>query len=280
MDVLCQSVTGIGSRAGSIIGLGAQVGRVAALLTQGGLDTTNSPTDIAIQGSGYFVVSDGEAQLYTRAGNFNLDADGQLVTPTGHRVQGYSKDPVTGVIDVNAKLSTIKIPSMGNSVATSEFELIFQPGCSAAVGSTFSTTLQVFDSLGEVHLATVDFVKDSVTATGSDWKFDITLPHKEFFGVAPTSTNKFSLFTGAIATTPPGAGTLVFDNNGKLTSVYVGATPGTLPPVANLQVPPTGVTIPTFNNSAILNSGGISWNLLDENGDSNATALSTESNVT
>ena len=276
LDVLGESL------AGGQIGLGARIDRVAAVFNQGGLETTNNPTDVAIQGPGFFVVSDGVNQLYTRAGNFHLDKDGQLVNPTGKEVQGYAKDPVTGIIDINSKLRTIKVPSTtGNLKATSEFELVFNLNGADAVGSVFSTTLQLYDSLGDAHLATVDFVKDSVTATQTDWKFDMTIAENELIGFPPTSTNRISLFTGAVATTPPAEGTLVFDNQGKLTSVYLGATPPPpLPAVANVTVPPTAVTIPAFNNSAILDPAGISWNLLDINGDLNATGLSSPSNVT
>ena len=280
MDVLGESVAGAGS-GGSNIGLGAQVGRVAAVFTQGGLETTNSPTDVAIQGTGFFVVSDGSAQVYTRAGNFHIDAEGNLVTPTGHNIQGYVKDPNTGLIDTNGALGTVKIPSnTGNSNATSKFELALNLDAGAAVGATFTTTVQVYDSLGKAHLASVDFVKDAVTATDATWKFDVTIAEKELTGIPATSTNRYSLLTGGVAAATPAAASLVFDSNGKLKSVYTGATPGTLPPVDNLNVPPTGVTIPSFASSATLNPGGLKWKLVADNGDFNATGFASASNVT
>lgn len=278
MDVLGASVAGGG---GASIGLGAQIGRVAAVFTQGGLETTNSPTDVAIQGSGFFVVNDGVAQLYTRAGNFHVDAEGALVTPTGHKIQGYVRDPTTGLIDTNGSLGDVKIPSnTGNSNATSQFELALNLDAGAAVGGTFSTTVQVYDSLGKAHLASVDFVKAAVTATDSTWKLDITIAEKELTGIASTSTNRYSLLTGAVATTPPSAAGLVFNSSGKLTSVYTGATPGTLPPVVNLDVPPATVTIPNFANSATLNSSGLVWKIIADNKDFNATSVASASNVT
>ena len=177
MDVLGSSVAGGGG--GASIGLGAQIGRVAAVFTQGGLETTNSPTDVAIQGSGFFVVNDGVGQLYSRAGNFHVDAEGNRVTPTGYKIQGYVKDPTTGLIDLNGSLGNVKIPSnTGNSNATSQFELALNLDAGAAVGGTFSTTIQLYDSLGKAHLASVDFVKSAVTATESTWKFDITVAER------------------------------------------------------------------------------------------------------
>ena len=133
-------------------------------------------------------------QLFTRAGNFHLDKDGQLVNPAGKEVQGYGKDPVTGLIDINAKLSTIKVPSTtGNSNPTTEFELVFNLDGGAPVGETFTTTVQIYDSLGDVHLGTVNLVKDAVTATQTDWKFDMTIAENELLGFPTTSTNQVQL---------------------------------------------------------------------------------------
>ena len=282
MDILGESIAGAGSAGGnSNVGLGAQVGRVAAVFTQGGLETTNSPTDVAIQGTGFFAVSDGNVQLYTRAGNFHIDAEGNLVTPTGHTIQGYLKDSITGLIDTHGALGVVKIPSnTGNSNATSQFELALNLDAGGAIGSTFSTTMPIYDSLGKAHLASADFIKDSVTATEATWKFDITIPENDLTGIPPTSTNRLSLITGTVATTPPTPGSLVFDSNGKLKSVYTGPTPGTLPPVANLGLPPTGVTIPSFANTGTLNPGGMQWKLIADNGNFNATGFAAPSNVT
>ena len=266
MEVLGQKVSGGGKSSGHV-GLGATVGNISGNFTQGGVESTNNPTDVAIQGSGFFVVSDGPGTFYTRGGNFHTDADGNLVTATGHFVQGFIKDVVTGVIDENSTPVNVKIPSTtGNSSPTTLVELAFNLDASAAVGNTFSSTFQLYDTLGAPHLGTINFVKSATTATETKWKFDITVPHKEMTGVASTSTDNFSLITGAIAATPVTAGGLVFDSNGDLKSSYTGVEPATLPPVANIQIPPTGVTIPAFNNSATLSSKGITWKLLSSSG--------------
>ncbi len=79
------------------IGLGVQVGAIEVLHTQGNTQFTGSRTDMAIQGDGYFVVVDGNNKLYSRAGNFVLDASSNLVQAgTGFKVQGYAmeRDPV------------------------------------------------------------------------------------------------------------------------------------------------------------------------------------------
>jgi hypothetical protein len=72
------------------------------------------------------------------------------------------------------------------------------------------------------------------------------------------------LITGAIATTDPAAGALVFDNAGQLSSAYIGADPSTLPALANITFPPSTVTLPSMANGAKLNST-FDWKLLAAN---------------
>jgi flagellar hook protein FlgE len=71
------------------VGLGMQIGSIDQLYTQGNIETTGQTTDLAIQGDSLFVVRKGNQSYYTRSGNFQLDADGKLVSPTnGFVVQG------------------------------------------------------------------------------------------------------------------------------------------------------------------------------------------------
>ncbi len=71
------------------IGFGSQIGSVDQLFTQGNVETTGVTTDLAIQGDAFFVVRQGTQTFYTRSGNFQLDAEGRMVSPTnGFIVQG------------------------------------------------------------------------------------------------------------------------------------------------------------------------------------------------
>jgi flagellar hook protein FlgE len=78
------------------IGSGVQVAGVAQDQSEGPLVQTAVPSNAAIQGPGYFVVDYNGQQLYTRAGDFTLDAKGELVTPSGGLVQGWSGTTTTG----------------------------------------------------------------------------------------------------------------------------------------------------------------------------------------
>ncbi|MHC4691769.1 MAG: flagellar hook protein FlgE [Planctomycetota bacterium] len=70
------------------IGSGVQVGSISPDMAQGNLINTSNPLDLAIEGEGYFVLSDGSRNVYSRAGAFTVDADSNLVDPsTGYIVQ-------------------------------------------------------------------------------------------------------------------------------------------------------------------------------------------------
>ena len=88
-------------------GLGSRVASIDSCFTQGSIQNTDSPTDMAIVGDGFFVVNNRGRQLYTRAGNFALDKDGNLVTQgNGYFVQGFKFDGSSQ----ESSLSNIVIP--------------------------------------------------------------------------------------------------------------------------------------------------------------------------
>lgn len=105
------------------IGLGVQLAGTSLNFTQGGTQTTGAPTDLAIQGDGFFVLNDGQTNVYTRAGAFKFDENGDLVSPNGYRVQGYALDaagnPTGGLIDINLAVNAASLPidpATGNPV--------------------------------------------------------------------------------------------------------------------------------------------------------------------
>ncbi|RKX18760.1 MAG: flagellar hook protein FlgE, partial [Candidatus Zixiibacteriota bacterium] len=92
------------------LGLGMQVSTIDTLFQQGGLETTGQVTDLAIQGSGFFVLSDNSGVYYTRAGSFNFDANSNLVDPSsGLFVQGRMANS-DGTIPVSNPIGRITVP--------------------------------------------------------------------------------------------------------------------------------------------------------------------------
>ena len=104
-DLYNTSVLGAGS--GNSIGSGVAVSAVSQEFSPGNLSYTDNNLDIAVDGTGFFVLDAGVAQSYTRAGNFKLDENGYLVTNSGSNVQGYNA--VEGIIGGN--LDDMKIPT-------------------------------------------------------------------------------------------------------------------------------------------------------------------------
>ncbi|HEY8464512.1 MAG TPA: flagellar hook-basal body complex protein, partial [Bacillota bacterium] len=98
------------------VGVGMNLASIDVLHTQGNLQNTGKITDVAIQGDGFFILSDGNKQYYTRAGNFNMERDGRLVNPSnGLNVMGWMAD-INGVINTNMPVTNIRIP-LGQTIA-------------------------------------------------------------------------------------------------------------------------------------------------------------------
>src|SRR4029077_17900107 len=104
-DLFYQQVGTSGDGNAVQVGVGVSVSGISAKLTQGRIQTTGGPTDVAIQGDGYFVTNKSGEVLYTRAGNFSTGPNGNLLTQDGATVQGYPA--VNGVVQANATLSAL-----------------------------------------------------------------------------------------------------------------------------------------------------------------------------
>jgi flagellar hook protein FlgE len=157
------------SLAGSVssdVGRGVQFQGTTPMWTQGTIENTNNPTDMAINGGGFFVLQDsGGANLYSRAGEFHFDRDGNLMNLGGLFVQGYE---VTGtnpdgtlilgaVTNINASGQNTSAP-----VATSTLSVDANLNSDTAALGTYATTTTVYDSLGNAIPLTLTFTKDAV----------------------------------------------------------------------------------------------------------------------
>ena len=128
----------------SQIGTGMNIGSIDQLFTQGSLETTGQPLDLAIQGNALFVLNNGQRAVYTRAGNFQLDANGRLVSPAGYVVQGINADP-TGNFSTSASIGDIQIRLGEKSPAqvTTQIGLTGNLNAGAAVGDTHQMGITV-----------------------------------------------------------------------------------------------------------------------------------------
>ena len=152
---------------------------------QGLLQSTNSRTDIAIAGSGLFVVNEaalpgsGSDFLFTRAGSFRADADGNLVNTAGYYLQGwplYNTGGLPANTTVLSSLETVNIANLASTaLPTSLVELGMNLPSTAANGDTHSVTVQIFDSLGNASDLQVDFVYNDTTVP-PQWDINIQDP--------------------------------------------------------------------------------------------------------
>ncbi|PLT31552.1 flagellar hook protein FlgE [Peribacillus deserti] len=151
------------------VGLGSTMATIDTIHTQSSLQTTGRSLDLAINGDGYFVVKQGDAEFYTRAGNLYLDDNGNLVTGDGMKVQslenGVLKDIAVNVNELLPAKQTVNIPLSGNLPTD-------------AKGSTSTTQqIKIVDEIGISH--TLDLKITPVDASAGTWKFsfvDNTLP--------------------------------------------------------------------------------------------------------
>ncbi|MFK7918438.1 MAG: flagellar hook protein FlgE [Ilumatobacter sp.] len=177
-DVLSQTLSGATESGGQTAGSNpAQVGLGSRLIgtlqnqAQGALQRTGRSTDLAIQGDGFFVVANGNEELFTRNGSFVLDAQARVATIDGALVQGWQAEP-DGSIDTSRTPENIEIQS-GNLLAPVSTSTVTAAGNldrGAAVGEVVTIGVTVYSDTGEEILLTVNFEKtnaDEWTATAT-----------------------------------------------------------------------------------------------------------------
>jgi flagellar hook protein FlgE len=215
-DLLSSQVSGSGGI--SQVGRGVGLSTVDTIFSQGTFENTETNTDLAVEGAGFFIVSDPStgngSNNYTRAGAFRFNAEGYLVNPEGYNVMGYQLDdngntvgdlvPIwantqsftpagpTGNINLNTNLDS------DSPAITGGFDATDPTGT-----SNYATSIQVFDSLGSTHLMTTYFTKTS----DQNWDWNTVVDGGEVTGGT----------AGALEIV--GSGTLEFDASGNLTAI-------------------------------------------------------------
>jgi len=138
----------LGGRNATQVGLGSTVGSITHVFSQGSRQSTDVKTDVSIEGDGFFVVSadSGITKKYTRAGNFDLDANGNFVNTAGLVVQGWNKDD-KNVIDTTKPTGNIKIdPGLTVPAKTTENVTLRANLTSGPTAGTYSS-IYTLDSI-------------------------------------------------------------------------------------------------------------------------------------
>ncbi|TFZ08376.1 flagellar hook protein FlgE [Ramlibacter humi] len=235
-------------QAGSTPGMGVAVSAVTQQFGQGSIRSTENPRDLAINGRGFFVVSQPGAldRSYTRNGQFQMDSQNYLVTGDGQRLQGYSVDPTTGV--TTGVLSDIQLSSTGiqpqvTTKGTLALNLDGRAAAPTASTPAFSTTnsasyasstsMTVYDQQGNEHVLSTYYRR---TAVDNQWDVYASLDGNPVPALA--------------AGVQPPAGRLTFNADGTLDTAQSGTlnagvlTAGDLSvqlpyPTSTLPVPPS-----------------------------------------
>jgi len=181
------------------VGLGSRLGSIDVIHTQGGTQSSSSETDLAIEGDGFFILVDGDKRYYTRAGMFEFDGTGTLVSKlNGLPVLGFLPD-ATGVISSNStQLTKIQISEAVHSItpqATSEVVLSGNISSALNDGESVVRIATVYDVNGDTHRVLVTFTKQST----NNWTWSARLEEDD-----PSVSR--------------GSGTIVFNDNGTIDS--------------------------------------------------------------
>jgi flagellar hook protein FlgE len=198
------------------------------MFTQGTLQNTGVSTDVALNGDGFFVVKgtvDGlSSDFYTRAGTFKIDANGALTNPAGLKVQGYKANGdgtfAASISDVMAPTAALPARATETAMVTANLDASAVPLNTAAIvgppavaanpwdpqnpanTANFSTTMTVYDSLGEGHTMDVYFRKSDTVA--NSWDYHVLTAGADVVGGTAGQNSEI------------GSGTLAFTSNGAL----------------------------------------------------------------
>ena len=225
-DVYSSSVF---SNAKTTVGNGVQTAAVTQQFYQGALQTTNNALDLAIKGEGFFVTSgdlSSQERTYTRAGAFQINDSGYVTTAQGQYLQVYqvNEDGTPKAVSLDST-SSLQIPSVaGKPTATSKVNASLNlPASGNAVDPanfdptdsdtyTSSTSVVIYDSLGDSHTVTQYFMKDSTAAATNPntWRLVTYMDDKPVDIAGGTGT--------------PAGAVLTFDSQGALTT----QTPATI----------------------------------------------------
>lgn len=216
-DVLGHSI--LAGTSTGLPGSGVRIGDIQQMFTQGTLSNTGVSTDIALNGDGFFTVKgtvDGvSSNFYTRAGEFVIDKDGKLANTAGLKVQGYQANGdgtfAASISDVTAPTAALPARATQAVSVTANIDsaavvptLAFDPADPANT-SNFSTTMSIYDSLGNAHTMDVYFAKTA----DNTWDYHAMVPGAD-------------LNPPVAGAAEVGTGSLTFTTNGALDTVTTG----------------------------------------------------------
>lgn len=211
-DVLAVSLKGI--EGGDQIGSGVKLGHIKAMMNQGDISRTDSVTDLAISGDGFFTVEAPFGRGVTRDGSFHFDKEGHLTTMDGYKILGFQADEKGNILN---KLDAIKLGSTTiPAKATKEISMMMNLDSrtnksefnieSPDKTSAFSNTMTVYDNVGTARTVTVYYNKTD----NNQWEYHVASDGKDVEGGKPDTMYEMA------------NGKLNFNDKGQLEEVKEG----------------------------------------------------------
>jgi len=253
-DVFASSLTGAGS---SNVGIGVKVGQVAQQFTQGNVTASDNPLDIAINGGGFFRMSNNGTITYSRNGQFQLDKNGYIINAGGARLTGYSADS-NGVlstgspteININsadlAPQATTAVKTKINLDSTEDTPVTAPFDYTDPTSYNQSSSVSVYDSLGNAHVLQSFYVK---TGAGT-------------WDIYATSDGNPVNYTPPAA--PAAIGSLAFTSNGVIDSAATTMPLAMTIPLTNGATTPLSVNVDYTGTTQF--GSGFSVNALTQDG--------------
>lgn len=200
-DVYANSLSGTSGL--GTAGIGTRVSQIAQQFSQGNITASNSALDMAINGGGFFRLNKDGAVSYARNGQFQIDKDGFIVSADGGRLSGFSANN-QGVLSTGSptdlRISTADLSPADTSLVNIQLNLDSSEAITAAPAFNKSTSVTVYDSLGNSHVVQLNFRKTA----NNTWEVHAT-----------TSSTGAAIPTALVST-------LNFNNDGTLNTGATG----------------------------------------------------------
>lgn len=241
------SSTGVNLSA-TAIGRGVRLTGVTQQFGNGDIENTQNTLDMAISGTGFFTVKGTNGIAYTRAGNFQQDKNGYVVTPSGSRLQVFPPNG-SGGFDISTMKDLQLVTSQSQATATSNVQIAFNLPANATAPATTpfnaadptsfnqATPFTVYDSQGGTHQATAYYIK---TANPNEWQVNLIVDGQN----AGSSTLTFN-----------SSGALQTPANGQLNFSPVTVTPGANPITLTMDMSKATQFGSTFATGAVNQDG-------------------------
>lgn len=205
-DVLAVSLKGI--EGGDQFGAGTKLGHIKPMMTQGDISRTDSVTDLALSGDGFFTIDAPFGRGYTRDGSFRFNKDGELVTMDGYKILGFQADEKGKILNKldPIKLGSTTIPAratkevkLSMNVDSRSNKMEFNPEAPEKT-SNFSNSMTVYDNVGTARVLTVYYNKTD----NNQWEYHVCADGKDVEGGKPDTMVEMA------------NGKLIFNDKGQL----------------------------------------------------------------